>query len=449
MRSPTAARALFLPTLAAVVAAAGVGGDSRHPDAQEDGGALAAELGCGGCHAGMPAPDLARRRAPTLGPQGDPIPADFVFSYLADPVRRRDDLGRTRMPDFGLDEGERVALAALLGGGDAGAELAAAQRRHPDAGAELGRRIFAALGCRACHAGIDPPGDGPGPDLTREGVRVRPDWLDAYLTAPWRVRSEGQPGAAGARMPDYRLSAEEASALADLLMRTGARFASLDSVPLTRFQTDKTERLLEGRLACLGCHRIAGRGGRIGPSLEGLSERVQPEFVLEAILDPARAMPGSPMPHQPLGVREAALLTRYLIGQSGARQPEPVTSLADASHPAWAAPLGTAAAAGPTLYAEHCVACHGAQGRGDGWNAPNLPVPPTAHSDPQLMSRRPDDALFDAIAGGAWVLGGSPRMPPFGALLSAADIRSLVATIRDLCGCAGPAWSTDGRGALP
>jgi nitric oxide reductase subunit C len=447
MHSPTAARAWLLVAFAAVAAGTNIGAVATRTAPQDDGRALAEELGCGGCHAGMPAADRARERAPALGPQAVPLPADFVFDYLADPVRRRDDIGRTRMPDFDLDEGERVALAALLGSGAPGPELDAARARHPGADAESGRRVFGALGCGACHSGIAGAISNPGPDLSREGVRVRRDWLTAFLASPRRIRSAGHPGAPGARMPDFRLTSDEASALATLISGSGRRFETLDSTPLTRFQVRRTERILEDRLACLGCHRIAGRGGRIGPSLEGLSERLQPGFVLEAILDPGRAMPGSPMPHQPLDERDARRLARYLLGAAGDREPVPSTSLADPTHPAWAMQFGGDPEKGSVLYARHCSACHGPQGRGDGWNAPELPVTPAAHADPAIMSRRPDDALFDAIYGGAWVLDGSPRMPPFGALLSAAEIRSLVATIRNLCGCSGPPWSADGRPA--
>ena len=77
---------------------------------QIDGGELAADLGCGACHAGLPTPDRARERAPTLGNAGPPIPTDFVFTYLAAPERRRDNIGLTRMPDFSLDEANRYMI---------------------------------------------------------------------------------------------------------------------------------------------------------------------------------------------------------------------------------------------------------------------------------------------------------------------------------------------------
>jgi mono/diheme cytochrome c family protein len=84
-------------------------------------------------------------------------------------------------------------------------------------------------------------------------------------------------------------------------------------------------------------------------------------------------------------------------------------------------------------------------GKGNGPNARHLPVKPAAHADAAAMSLRPDDSLFDAIAGGGAVMGKSPRMPAFGATLTRAEIRALVAYIRDLCECQGPAWSRDGK----
>ena len=70
-------------------------------------------------------------------------------------------------------------------------------------------------------------------------------------------------------------------------------------------------------------------------------------------------------------------------------------------------------------------------------------MPPAVHASAAQMSLRSDDVLFDAIAGGGWVMGKSPRMPAFGETLSTAEIRSLAGYIRTLCSCRGPRWSTD------
>lgn len=436
-----AARILVLSAFLAP--GAGREGPAWPDTAPPDGAALARELGCAACHSGVGSPELIRNRAPALGPQAPPLPASFVFSYLEDPQQRRRDIGASRMPDFGLDEGERLALALLLGAPDGDAAVSEARRRHPGVDAATGRRVFDALGCAGCHAGVTAATTGAAPDLSREGARASSAWLGDYLTAPTPIRGDGHPDLPGARMPDFRLASDEVAALATYLQGLGRSFAEVEDDPLTNFETRRTERLLEDRLACMGCHRIGGRGGEIGPSLDGVSQRRTPSYVLEMILDPQRASPGSPMPHQPLQSREASRVARYLLAlpEEG---PGPVrVSLTDPDHPAWI--RATAATdPGAALYARHCAACHGSAGGGNGWNARNLPVPPTAHADASLMRLRADDTLYDAVFAGAWVLDGSPRMPAFGDLLSPVEIRSLVSYVRSLCDCAGPSWSGDG-----
>jgi mono/diheme cytochrome c family protein len=98
------------------------------------------------------------------------------------------------------------------------------------------------------------------------------------------------------------------------------------------------------------------------------------------------------------------------------------------------------------LYARACAGCHGPQGKGDGFNAANLPVRPTAHADSASMSRRPDDTLFDGIFGGGYLLNKSAFMPAWGQTLSREQIWALVRYLRGLCRCAGPHWSGDGKG---
>jgi mono/diheme cytochrome c family protein len=213
--------------------------------------------------------------------------------------------------------------------------------------------------------------------------------------------------------------------------------AQTPSRALTAFEVTRTQRLIEHRLACLGCHRIDGRGGQIGPSLDGLGDRADADDVRRMILDPAGTLPGTTMPPQALRNVDLDRLVAYL--------------LALPAEPASAEPLVVPEAPPPipdsllydgaALYARHCAGCHGAGGRGDGWNAPNLPIVPTAHADAKLMRERPDDTLFDAIFAGAFVLDGSGRMPPFGRLLAPTQIRALVAHIRKLCDCAQPAWA--------
>ena len=50
-----------------------------------------------------------------MGPGAPELPAEFVFTWLADPQPRRPEIAPARMPDFRLTEDERVALALYLG----------------------------------------------------------------------------------------------------------------------------------------------------------------------------------------------------------------------------------------------------------------------------------------------------------------------------------------------
>ncbi len=207
------------------------------------------------------------------------------------------------------------------------------------------------------------------------------------------------------------------------------------TVVLTPFQSTTIVRALDSRFSCVGCHRIGGRGGAIGPSLDGIGLRTDPAYVLNMIVDPAGTVPGTLMPTQRLPRRDARRLATYLR----ALPPDLAVPDTNAEAPA---PLDPAnREVGAALYARHCAACHGETGGGDGWNAPNLPVMPTVHADAERMARRADDSLFDAIHSGGFVLDKSPLMPAFRSLLSPTQIRALVRHIRVLCDCSQPAWA--------
>ena len=85
-----------------------------------------------------------------------------------------------------------------------------------------GRALIERLGCPVCH---DIPGHATtvrkeAPDLTWEGDRVRPEWVFAFLKAPQTIRP-----ALTVRMPNFRLTDEEALALTDALLTLKDRTA--------------------------------------------------------------------------------------------------------------------------------------------------------------------------------------------------------------------------------
>jgi cytochrome c oxidase cbb3-type subunit 3 len=88
---------------------------------------------------------------------------------------------------------------------------------------------------------------------------------------------------------------------------------------------------------------------------------------------------------------------------------------------------------GKDLYEIYCTQCHGVQGNGLGINATSLTVQPRDHTDVGEMSARTDEDLFKAISQGGKAVNKSVLMPAWGRNLSEAEIRDLIAHLRDLC----------------
>lgn len=436
------------------------------------GGRLARELGCGACHADLPGPATARRRAPAFGDAGRSYEPGFLLSYLQSPGRVRADIGRTRMPDFHLSEAESLALSLFIlersgRSGTAGRQFRRAREAHPAAGAELGRRIFRALNCAGCHRGTDVEAWSAGPPLAAEGERARAGWLEAWIADPTALRPFGFHPGTGSRMPDFGLTVAEADTLARYLQRRGARgersarrdsMAPAEIPDLTAFERQKAGTLLRDRHSCLGCHRLDGEGGRIGPPLDGVADRRPAGYLRRIVAHPDSAAPGAVMPRVPMTTERRRLLVGYLAGlestsPGGSTSGDRAGYLSLVEHPvrapsrgerAWVAGTGEPSTGG-TLYRERCASCHGTEGSADGFNARYLPTTPAVHASADSMSRRPDGVLFDGAWAGGRVLEKSHRMPPFGGSLTRDQAWSLVDHIRELCDCSGPEWARGER----
>lgn len=69
------------------------------------------------------------------------------------------------------------------------------------------------------------------------------------------------------------------------------------------------------RHGCALCHTLDGRGGAVGPTLNGLRERKTRAEVVEWLRDPQAAKPGTSMPRFPLSPVERELLADYLLAK--------------------------------------------------------------------------------------------------------------------------------------
>ena len=434
--------------LPGVVAVTGLLGWSTARQSTPDGRELVASLGCGACHAGVPDGEAIRSVAPPFGEGAPEMAPAYVFHYLADPQTVRPDIAPARMPSYELDERQRVALALFVtndremrGVDDA---FRAAMGRHPDADPAEGHALFEALNCAGCHVHPEATTRVAAPDLSLTALRVREDWLTGYLADPVTIRPAGPQPGRGGQMPDFRLDPAEVTAITGFLLELGEATAPAAPPPweplaLSPFAMQKAETLLRDRWSCLGCHQLGDDGGRIGPRLDGIAERLRPEYLRALVHDPANLAPGTVMPASLEQPDRLDLIASYLLQRDAPwTGGEPVAGLP--------VTLPPDTAPGAATYLARCAPCHGVQGAGDGFNASFLPVPPTVHSDSAAMSLRPDDTLYDGIHAGGWILGKSHGMPAFGSSLDDRETRELVSYIRTLCRCQGPAWSRDGRG---
>ncbi len=427
------------------------------------------DLACGSCHEGIDVQSDIRKKAPDLTAAGIRYSPDYIYSFVRYPVRIRRHIGVSRMPSFRLDEREGLALALYLGelrpagaatpGFPVQRSFEAVRSAHPDVTAELGESLFRALNCVACHKhpSLEEWEATNAPDLGFEGARARFEWLTEFLRVPRPVRPHGFYPGSGSRHPDFLLTLAEVDTLAAFLTsrRQGFEYPSrlveteettlspalIDRLlqffgPEFQFSRDKAARLLADKLPCLGCHRLGDDGGRIGPDMSSLNTRLSRGFLRQIVGEPASVVPQVVMPKVPMPQLTFDLIESYLNQQQLQRDSVPYLSLID-NPPLLHQDLEN----GQRLYMKHCAACHGTTGNADGYNAEYLPKPPTAHSDSAYMSTRPDDTLFDGIYAGGYILNKSQRMPPWGFTLRRDEIRQLVAYIRQLCRCEGPAWS--------
>jgi ubiquinol-cytochrome c reductase cytochrome b subunit len=64
------------------------------------------------------------------------------------------------------------------------------------------------------------------------------------------------------------------------------------------------------RLSCLGCHALAGKGGKRGPAWDGLGTRLSPEAIRQQVVSPQGNMPN----YAHLKPEELKALVEYLSG---------------------------------------------------------------------------------------------------------------------------------------
>lgn len=221
------------------------------------------KLGCHGCH-------LAEGYAnePKVGPRlnriASKVDPSWLYRWIKNP---KEYLPKTRMPDFGFNEKDLMgATAYLLAASEKDYELPA---KYESGDPDKGKKLFESVGCQGCHE-LNGKGESFGPNLSRIGNKVNADWLVTWISHPHTYNAES-------RMPDLRLSEEQASDLASYLIQFGKK----EVIPGLEAKLQDPALIKHGeivvrRRGCFACHDIKGmeKEGRIAPELSAFGRKM-------------------------------------------------------------------------------------------------------------------------------------------------------------------------------
>ncbi len=184
-----------------------------------------------------------------------------------------------------------------------------------------GKRVWEKYNCNDCHT-ILGFGGYYAPDMTRSYKRLGATGLRQTVTKPDLVFASSW-----RKMPQQNLSPEEVASLITFLQWVN----NVDTHEWPPQDSEKmassSARKLVGRVGmtpgaalvkeegCLGCHRIGGVGSDVGPALDGVGSKYDPNTLAEYIRNPQKINPASAMPAQTqIQPPEANSIAEFLAG---------------------------------------------------------------------------------------------------------------------------------------
>ncbi|HUQ93784.1 MAG TPA: cytochrome b N-terminal domain-containing protein [Bryobacteraceae bacterium] len=210
-----------------------------------------------------------------------------------------------------------AALAAIGWGGLTAAAIATTPKvassyayddGEPAVWARLSPEELAGIGyfrkenCSACHS-LGDGGAKVGPDLTATSSKRDAKWIIAHFKAPQQL-------VPGSSMPPVHLPDAQLNSLAAFLLKLNAKNAQ-------DFR-DAPQREVEGAMVyqqnrCAACHQVNGAGVKLGPELNGLSQRRDKDWIEGHFAEPQKFSPGTVMPPYRFAPRDLERITSYLL----------------------------------------------------------------------------------------------------------------------------------------
>lgn len=227
-----------------------------------------------------------------------------------------------------------------------------------------GHTVFEESGCIGCHK-LHGVGGVIGPELEKVGANRSPEWLLQHFKNPAAVTP-------GSSMPPIQASDSDLDALTLYVLSftddtLGAYYVSLKTIP-----GPTAGRRLFDEKGCIGCHSVGGKGGAIGPALDEVAKRHDPQWIIAHFKNPQAISPGTVMPQFNFAEQETRALTEFLLSLSD------TNVIGFLKVPSTIGPLDR----GKAVYRKYgCAGCHGADGKG---GVPN-PNAKTAEQVPGLQ----------------------------------------------------------------
>ena len=386
---------------------------------------LMVRFNCTACHQ-LQGIDRPTMLGPDLTNIGTKVGRQWIYKWLNEPRTLNDANGsvlidgvdtESRMPKFDLSDVELRALSAYL----------SVQRVKPIAPSRVSLRVVKSIGkdqaaiedgqtrfnqmfCVTCHSiAVDRGGEikviggDIGPELTKVGSKVKPEWLVAWLSDPQGYLQH-------TTMPRYEWTDKDLYKVSQYIMNRLTDAELLKDVPPLGVPSDAEVQLgrrLFAEKGCNQCHVIKGMSPRdnFGPDLsaEGISggvrvlearmpkdrsfsvhfvkasvdrleigEAVVPHsminFIQRKITDPESVTPATHMPRFVMSNADRDDLTTAVLSMTGPSMPnQPQKTVVERTHSAFQ-PDGEA---GQLYQRFRCATCHSFRGNG-GTLAPDL-----------------------------------------------------------------------------
>ena len=357
-------------------------GELRGTPQLNQGRTLLAREGCVHCHT-VKLSDGSTMKAtddpPSLSHVADKTTREWIFAWLKDPQAYA---STSTMPNFKLSDDDARDISAFLIANSKPlaadtAQLSAKSSPDPAAGASLYGESF----CASCHAVQNAAGNmvggDVGPELTRVGNKVKPEWLQAWLRNPRTYDPE-------TAMPHYRFNDAQVATLSGFLLgKSDSDFlANVHLDAATPEQIAHGKRLVAD-YGCASCHEIAGikKPENFAPELSRIGSKpvtqliflpgmqhALPDYIAGKIKNPRAFSPGLKMPQYTFTPAQIDALTTALLSLNERSYSLPPSLAVAGRTETNYQPAGKA---GKLMTDLACFSCHRINGHG-GDMAPDL-----------------------------------------------------------------------------